>query len=198
MPIRPDDELGTHVARVLSANYELESEVGRGGMGIVYNARDRRLKREIAIKVLPPEPASAPTSGSVPARSRDARSQSPTSCRLHREERDNLVNSLAYIAGDNIGAKEMHGDDPPRARWCCASSRFVAYAHTRTCYREIKPENIILDAETGRAWDDSVRPCSTIQEIRLTAPGWDRNAGYMSQAIAGDRASMAGVYRSLE
>ena len=55
MPIRPEDELGTHVAQVLSANYELESEVGRGGMGIVYCARDRRLKREIAIKVLPPE-----------------------------------------------------------------------------------------------------------------------------------------------
>ena len=55
MPISPTDELGTHVAQVLSANYELESEVGRGGMGIVYCARDRRLKREIAIKVLPPE-----------------------------------------------------------------------------------------------------------------------------------------------
>src|SRR5438552_1646476 len=55
MPISPTDELGTHVAQVLSANYELETEVGRGGMGIVYCARDRRLKREIAIKVLPPE-----------------------------------------------------------------------------------------------------------------------------------------------
>src|SRR3954462_8469185 len=55
MPIRPEDELGTHVAQVLSANYELESEVGRGGMGIVYCARDRSLQPEIAIKVLPPE-----------------------------------------------------------------------------------------------------------------------------------------------
>ena len=35
MPIKPEDELGTHVAQVLSANYELEDEVGRGGMGIV-------------------------------------------------------------------------------------------------------------------------------------------------------------------
>src|SRR3979411_1521564 len=55
MPISPSDELGTHVAAVLSANYELENEIGRGGMGIVYNARDKRLKREIAVKVLPPE-----------------------------------------------------------------------------------------------------------------------------------------------
>src|SRR5437773_5000046 len=48
-------ELRAHIDRVLSAHYELDSEIGRGGMGVVYRARDRRLKRHIAIKVLPPE-----------------------------------------------------------------------------------------------------------------------------------------------
>ena len=49
------ETLASKLADVLSGSYELEGEIGRGGMGVVYSARDLQLKLRVAIKVLPPD-----------------------------------------------------------------------------------------------------------------------------------------------
>src|SRR5687768_18333259 len=54
------DSLTDRVVAALGHQYEVESEIGRGGMAVVYRARDLRLNRTVAIKVLPPELAYDP------------------------------------------------------------------------------------------------------------------------------------------
>ena len=201
MPIRPEDELGNHVAQVLSANYELENEVGRGGIGIVYCARDKRLKREIAIKVLPPE-----LSFRADIRQRFLR-EAETAAQLNHpnivpiytvEERDNLVYFvMAYIKGDNLGVRlQQHGPMPPVEvrRILREVAEALAYAHNRNViHRDIKPDNIIIDDETGRAMVTDfgiARALTDTGDSRLTATGMAIGTpAYMSpEQSAGDRA----------
>src|SRR4051812_17624197 len=49
------------LAAALAGQYEIEREIGRGGMGIVYLARDLRLDRLVAIKTLPPQMVGDPS-----------------------------------------------------------------------------------------------------------------------------------------
>jgi serine/threonine-protein kinase len=51
----PNRSLADRLAGVLRGSYELEGEIGRGGMGVVYSARDLKLARRVAIKLLPPD-----------------------------------------------------------------------------------------------------------------------------------------------
>jgi hypothetical protein len=182
MPLRPDDELGAHVAKVLAPAYELESEVGRGGMGIVYCARDNRLKRQVAVKLLPPELAFR-----TDIRLRFLR-EAETAAQLSHpnivpiytvEERDNLVYFImAFIAGDNLGKRlqDEGAMEPEEVRRILREvGDALAYAHRRNVvHRDIKPDNILLDADSGRAMVTDfgiARALTDKNDSRLTATG---------------------------
>ncbi|MBA3645856.1 MAG: protein kinase [Gemmatimonadaceae bacterium] len=201
MPIRPEDELGTHVANSLSANYELESEIGRGGMGIVYSARDKRLKRHVAIKVLPPELAFRADIKSRFLREAETAAQLnyPNIVPIYTvEEKDNIVFFvMALITGENLGTHLAHtGAMPPVdvRRILREVAEALAFAHHRNViHRDIKPDNILLDAESGRAMVTDfgiARALTDSGDSRLTATGMAIGTpAFMSpEQSAGDRA----------
>src|ERR1044071_3915061 len=110
-----DAELRAHVERVLSANYELDREIGRGGMGIVYKAKDRRLKRPVAVKLLPPELAFRSEIRSRFLREAETAAQlsHPNIVPIYSvDEQDGLVYFvMACVDGDNLG-KRIHDRGP--------------------------------------------------------------------------------------
>ena len=169
-------------------------------MGVVYRARDKRLKRHIAIKVLPPELAfqSAIKTRFLREAETAAQLSHPNIVPIYTvDEMEGLVFFvMAYVSGDNL-AKRLHdvgvlsADDVRRIVREVADA--LAYAHERgVVHRDIKPDNILLDAATGRTMVTDfgiARAASEGDSGRLTATGMAIGTpAYMSpEQAAGDR-----------
>ena len=182
-PVVPssDSELRTHVERVLVPHYELDQEIGRGGMGVVYRAKDRRLKRTVAIKVLPPELAFRSEIKTRFLREAETAAQlnHPNIVDIYAvDEAEGIVFFvMAYITGDNL-AKRVHDigalsiDETRRILRDVADA--LAYAHERgVIHRDIKPDNILIDSQSGRPMvtDFGIARAVSDGDSRLTATG---------------------------
>jgi predicted Ser/Thr protein kinase len=143
----------------LAGDYSLERELGRGGMGIVYLAREVQLDRYVAIKVLPQSLAIQPD---VRERFlREARLSAslshPHIVPIYRvgEARGFVFFAMGYVNGETLGDRlRSRGPLPPTAaiRMLREVAWALSYAHRHgIVHRDIKPDNILIETETGRA-----------------------------------------------
>jgi serine/threonine-protein kinase len=134
-------------------NYELLKEIARGGMGVVYKARQKSLDRIVAVKMILPGPK---------AKAEDLerfRLEAEATARL---QHSNIVTvyevgeingqpfySMDFIDGLSLSQKLAQGPVPGRqaARWAMTVARALQHAHSHgILHRDIKPSNILLDS----------------------------------------------------
>jgi serine/threonine-protein kinase len=142
----------------LAGEYSLERELGRGGMGVVYLARDVQLDRDVAIKVLPPDLATLAMRQQFVREARTAAGLShPHIVPIHRvgEAGGFVFFVMSYIAGETLGERlRTSGPLAPAeaTRVLREVAWALAYAHRHgIVHRDVKPDNILLEAGTGRA-----------------------------------------------
>lgn len=132
--------------------YELLEEIGRGGMGVVYKARQRSLKRTVAIKLL----VSGAYSSESLLRRFQIEAESAASLQhpgivgiFEFGENDNQpFYTMEFVEGRNLS--DVSGGRPMAparaATYARAISEAVQYAHTRgILHRDLKPSNVLID-----------------------------------------------------
>ena len=203
-----DPSLLARVTEVLAPAYVVEREVGRGGMGIVYRARDARLKRAVAVKVLPPELAFRTEIRTRFLREAEMAAQlsHPNIVPIYTvDEQGGLVYFvMAFVDGETLGnrlaARGRLPIDEVRTMLRQIADA-LAFAHAKgVIHRDIKPDNILLSADSdraivtdfgiARAVDDSpTDPNGAPAGTRLTGTGVALGTpAYMSpEQCAGDR-----------
>jgi eukaryotic-like serine/threonine-protein kinase len=145
--------------RAFAGHYSFVRELGRGGMGVVYLAREVELDRLVALKVLPPSLAEQRELRDRFLReARLAASLShPHIVPIHRvgELGGFAFIAMAYVEGETLGERlRARGPLSPTfaARVLREIAWALAHAHARgVVHRDIKPDNILLEAGTGRA-----------------------------------------------
>ncbi|MCC6245127.1 MAG: serine/threonine protein kinase [Gemmatimonadaceae bacterium] len=173
-----DDE-ARPFAESIALHYAIKREIGRGGNGVVYLARDRRLDRLVAIKTLPPhlaKDASVRERFLREARTAGAMSH-PNIVAIHSaNESDSYVYFvMALVDGASLAAHIRAHDRLP-ARVVACYLRDVAsalvHAHSRgIVHRDIKAENVLIERESGRALVSDFGIARIAEATPLTATG---------------------------
>jgi eukaryotic-like serine/threonine-protein kinase len=135
-------------------NYKLLSELGRGGMGVVYKARQEDLDRVVAVKMILSSHLASPEQ----VRRFQAEARAAAKLRhshivpIHEVGQLNGQDyfTMEYIEGQSLAQriKDTPMDIPTAVRIVSAIARAVEYLHRQgIVHRDLKPSNILLDAQ---------------------------------------------------
>ena len=187
MRLDPGDTLGP---------YSIIAPVGRGGMGEVYRARDTRIDRTVAIKVLAGTAASAGATLEQEARFIAALNH-PHICGLYDigRERDTPFLVMEFIEGQSLAQRLEEGRLSHRdaIRYSIQIAEALDHAHRQgVLHRDLKPANIMLTRNSVKVLDFGV--ATLRQRVAFSDVPLDRTPVAASSTLSTDQSVLGSVH----